>query len=103
LASISIFRQSGLPSFDAKWAAVLPSCNSAYKRKWLIEAIKLRVISWVVRSKGDARMESHADVQLGPRAFNLILCATGERRCAALISDTHIATQRHQTTVTLLP
>jgi len=82
LASISTFRQSGWPLYDALWAAVQPSCNSAHKRKWLIEEFKLRVISWVVRSKGDARMESHADVQLGPRAFNLILCATGERRCA---------------------
>ena len=103
LASISTFRQSGWPLSDAKWAAVLPSCNSAHKRKWLIEAFKLGVISWVVRSKGDARMESYADVQLGPRAFNLILCATGERSYAALISHTHIATQRHQTTITLLP
>jgi hypothetical protein len=25
-----------------------------------------------VRSKGDARIQSHADVQLGPRAFNTV-------------------------------
>ncbi len=70
LASISTFRQSGLPCADALWAAVSPYCNSAHERKWLIEVFKLRVTSWAVRSKGDARMESHADVQLGPRAFN---------------------------------
>jgi hypothetical protein len=97
-ASISNFKQSEKPKNDALWAAVSPPCNSAHKRKWLIEAFKLRVISLVVRFKGDARMESHADVQLGPCAFNLILCAIVS--VAALISDIQIVTQRHKTTIT---
>ncbi len=61
-----------MPFADAEWAAVQPVCKSAHKRKRVIEAFKARVISWVARSKADAKMESHADVLLGPRAFNTV-------------------------------